>query len=482
MGSGGKGIILWRFHLFLFLFVKTRCLTASYIKHNQISALPPSLAPKHRYTFPQADKRITPFVGIMNGAQVSKCPPLLIAVPRSKVLPAPLDGASKTFQQTDGGESQSNQHQRSSLPMPAPSPPPQTIDSGNSSGRSYGGAKSNRDTAPTIGYRRKSSESAPLIGIGPESPTVISSPTGLLTISTGLSPTKGPRGGSLASAASDSPGPAGYPSSSYGQPPILAPAHAAARSSAGAFAPQGNIFGVYPNSQPLYMTRPAAAAVDTADYVRSSFTSASSAAAALPLGHIKTEDNQKSGGGCGEPVSQGASSGGGGASFGSLDSSSFFAITSQSPYLSADLADLTHPELETILLRQSPPTICDGSLVGDGGGFDDLPAVVGGLGGGIAGGCSETSDDSGGGRGHGGGVAGGAGVPPSDQLKTGTDISACGVSAVFYAPLLRGRWLRANHVGSSTCVRKYMYLNDDRAKKHVGTLCPTRGRGYTAVL
>ncbi len=204
------------------------------------------------------------------------------------------------------------------------------------------------------------------------------------------------------------------------------------------------------------MTRPAVAAADAADYGRSSFTSASSAAAGLQLGHIKTEDNQHGGGGYAGPVSQGASSGGGGgASFASLDSSSFFATTPQSsfPPAPSDLADLTHPELETILLRQSPPTTSDGRLVDDEGDFDNLPAVSGGLCNEKPGGRFETTGDSGGGRGHGGGVAGGAGVPSGDEPKIGTDIGASGVSWVYFSTLLRDRWLRAINVGSSTCVR-----------------------------
>lgn len=360
----------------------------------------------------------------MNGALVSQSPSLLTTVRRSQVLTAPLEGASRplAFQQAHGGGASQLSHQRSSLPMPAPSPPPQTIDNGNSIGRSYGAAGSSRDAAP-IGYR-KSPESAPLVGIGPEAPTFISSPTGLLPISTGLSPTKGSRGGSLASAgASDPPGPAGYyPPSSYSQPPSLAPVHAAP-SSVGSIAPQGNIYGVYPNLQPLYMTRPAATAAGVAEFGKPPFSSAPSAAAGLPQGHLKTEDNQQGGGGFGEPIAKGASSEGG-ASMASLDSSSFFAITPPSPLLSttSDLADLTHPELEKILLRQSPETTLDGGLV-DGSGFVDFP-VIGGSYGGMVGGCSESTDescsDSGGGRGRGGGAAGGGpGVHAGENRRNG---------------------------------------------------------------
>lgn len=352
-----------------------------------------------------------------------------------EVLPAPLEGASVSLRKNDDDttNSQPYQHQRSSLPIPAPSPPPQTISSGDNSGAGHLGAGRSQDT-PSTGYR-KSSESAPLIGIGPESPTFISSPTGLLTISTGLSPTKGPCRGSLASAASGSPGPVGYyPSSSYASASI----HAASPS-VGAFTPHIKTSGAYPGTQPLYMTTKPSTAVVAAGCGSQS----ASNTAEPPHGQVNTEDHHLHGGGggygCGDPATQETSCGG--ASFASIDSSSFFAITQPPPPSStSDPADLTHPELERMLLRGSPETApaiaggaqmpmitataqqqqqrrlhttvnpgslrdfdaFDGRLV-DGGGLDDFPAVVGGICGGYVGGgygsSDESSGDNAGGRG-----------------------------------------------------------------------------------
>lgn len=353
-----------------------------------------------------------------------------------EVLPAPLEGASVSLRKNDGGSNdQRCQQERSSLPIPAPSPPPQTISSGdsNSSGTSQLTAARSQDNTAS-GYQ-KGSESTPLIGVGPECPTFISSPTRLLTISTELSPTEGLCRGSLASAASGSPRPAGYSSSSYKRAHTLAPVHAASPS-VGAFTPHSNTFGVYPSTQPLYMTtRPAAALAAGAECG----SQLASNTAGLPQGQIRTEDHhlQRSEGGYGYggPASKETSCGG--ASFASLDSSSFFAITQPPP---SSAPDATHPELERMLLRGSPVTAppaaggaqmpmitaatqqqqtrhqttvtpgplrdfdtFDGRLV-DGGTLDDFPAVVGGLCGGYVGGCYDSSDessgDNAGGRGH----------------------------------------------------------------------------------
>lgn len=374
-----------------------------------------------------------------------------------EVLPAPLEGASVSLRKNDGSSnnSQRYQHERSSLPIPAPSPPPQTISSGDNSGTGHLNAERRQDAAST-GYNHKSSESAPLIGIGPESPTFISSPTGLLTISTGLSPTKGPCRGSLASAASGSPGSLGYASSTYNQSLASASMHAASPS-VGAFTPHSNNFG-YPGAQPLYMTAKPSAGVAAATARAAAAAGAgggsqpTSNTGGLPPGQIKTEDHhlQGSGGGYGYgyggPATKETSCGG--ASFASLDSSSFFAITQPPPQLSStsDPADLTHPELERMLLRGSPVTApatttdgaqmpmitataqqqhhrpqtttansgplrdfetFDGRLV-DGGGLDDFPAVVGGICGGYVGGCYDSSDESSGD--NAGGRRGGSGI------------------------------------------------------------------------
>lgn len=386
----------------------------------------------------------------MDSPQLSKTPPLLIALPRQsmELLPAPLEGASVTLRQNGGSSSQRYQHERSSLPIPAPSPPPQTISSGDNSSTSKLGAGSGHDAAQT-GYNKRSDESAPLVAMGPESPTFISSPTGLLPISTGLSPTKGPYRGFLASVASGSPSTACYYApTGCNQQQTLTPMHAAP-SSVGAFTPHSSTSGVYP--QPLYMTtRHPVADAAAATAAAGSVTAAAgcgiqpaSRTAGLPQEQIKTEDCPLQGGGgprgSGGPATKETSCGG--ASLASLDSSSFFAITPAQLSSTSDLADLTHPELERMLLRGSPVTTAatgggqmpmvaaaaqrhrhqttadpdslrdfdafDVRLV-DGGGLEEFPAVVGGLCGGCAGGRCDSSDDSSGDNaaGGGGGVGG----------------------------------------------------------------------------
>ena len=343
------------------------------------------------------------------------------------VLHAPLEGASVSLRKSDGGtNSQRYHHERSSLPIPAPSPPPQTICNGDNSGTSHLGAGRSQDT-PSTGYR-KSSESAPLIGIGPESPTVISSPTGILTISTGLSPTKAPCRGSLAPAASGLPGPVGYyPSSSYNQPSF----HTASPS-VSAFTPNNTASGAgaYTGTQPLYMTKRPSTAVASAGCGGSQ---PASNTAGLPQGQSHTEDGH----GYGGPATKDTSCGG--ASLASLDSSSFFAITQQ-PLSSTSTSDPA--DLERMLLRRSPetaPTTSGGAQMPmitataqqqqhhrfqttvnpgplrdfdafdvrlvDGGGLDDFPAVVGGICGGYVGGPYDSSGESSGG--NAGGNAGG---------------------------------------------------------------------------
>ena len=262
---------------------------------------------------------------------VRKTPPLLIALPKQPmdVSPAPLEGASKTFQQTDGylfsyednsynnynttmmtGSSSSSSHQHaqevSPSPLPIPSvPQPQTITTTSSSsnnnsnsehaaaaasgGGGSGGcfrssnnsgeyaatttplmmsSTGNNLSSPTTTRFRKRAEDRPstLIGIGPESPTIITSPTGLLTISTGLSPA---RHACLVSCPSVSPGPGYYPlSTMYGQPPqLMAPMHAGlttvpSAAASGIFAPpsshttNSSIFGYQeqPSKNPVSST------------------------------------------------------------------------------------------------------------------------------------------------------------------------------------------------------------------------------------
>lgn len=399
----------------------------------------------------------------MDGARASKTPPLLIAVPRqsAEVLPAPLEGASKTLQQIgsgfcgDGGSSRQNPLERSPLPISALSPLPQPIDSSIGNSKSCRGGGRSQETVST-GCRRSSERPSSLIGIGPESPTFISSPTGLLTISTGLSPTKGPRE-SLASAASGSPGPVGYyPSSDFSQPPLMGPTHAASGDIS--FQPHSNIFRPYPPENPLYMTiRPAAGVAAPYGYGSHPIASTPDTTTGLPQWQIKTEDRVDGVGGCyeyGEAGSKGADSGG--VSLASLDSSSFFAITPP-PRLATttgNQADLSHHELENMLLRRSPVPAdggscdaqsgeqqrqefagvanfgfarkidtCGGRLI-DGRGCGGLPAVVGSVRGGLGGAYHGSSDDSssvGGARGSGGdGDVGGVGV----NLGPGGDDSA----------------------------------------------------------
>lgn len=377
----------------------------------------------------------------MDGTRVSKTPPLLIAVPKQpmeEVLPAPLEGASKTLQLVSDGDgnnnSQQHPHERSPTPIPAPFLPPQTISNGAStSGTCLDGAGSRHDAVSRDFSDRKSSERpSSLIGIGPDSPTFISSPTGILTISTGLSPTKGPCKGSLASATSGSPGPVGYyPTSSYGQPSqIMAPMHAGGGSgvfsSAAVFEPHNNIFGPSPPERPLYMTtRPAEVESTVVEHGSQPDGSAPSTAAGLQQGEIriiggKGQAFEHNGG----PATTGTT--GGGTSFASLDSSSFFAMAPSTPLSSesSDLANLSQSELANKTLRRSPTSAtaagsakrlmvplvaqqqrqatdntdgsgalggfdktCNGRLV-DGRGSSRFPAVVGGLGGGLTGGGS----------------------------------------------------------------------------------------------
>ncbi|CAM9743682.1 unnamed protein product, partial [Hapterophycus canaliculatus] len=393
----------------------------------------------------------------MDEIRISKTPPLLIAVPRqsAELLPAPLEGASKTLQQLgsafcgDGANSQQNPLERSLLPISAPSPLPQTIDSETGSSKGCFGDVFTQESAST-GCRRSSERPSSLIGIGPESPTFISSPTGLLTISTGLSPSKDPRE-SLPSATSGSPGPVGYyPSSTFSQPTYMASTHAARGEIS--FQPHSNIFRPYPPENPLYMTiRPAAGAAAPYGYGSHPIASAPDTTTGLPQAQIKTEDRLD---------------GGAGVSLASLDSSSFFAITP--PLLpsmtTGDQAHQSHPELERILLCRSPITAgggsqsveqqrqestcvtnpglvrkvdtCGGRLI-DGRGCGDFPAVVGSIRGGFGGGYFGSSDDSssgGGARGSGGdgdvGVVGGnLGQGGGDSSEEGGDADGDGVGS-----------------------------------------------------
>ncbi|CAM9158510.1 unnamed protein product [Ectocarpus sp. 12 AP-2014] len=371
----------------------------------------------------------------MDGTRVLKTPPLLIAVPKQpmeEVFPAPLEGASKTLQLVsdgDGNNGQQHPHERSPMPVSAPFPPPQTITNGAStSGSCLDGAGSRHDAVSTDFSDGKSSERpSSLIGIGPDSPTFVSSPTGILTISTGLSPTKGPCKDSLASAASGSPGPVGYcPTSSYDQPPqIMAPMHAGAGSGVfsppAVFEPHNNIFGPSPPERPLYVTtRPAEVESTVVEHRSQPEGSAPSTAAGLQQGEIMIKDSLQ-GKGQATPLA-------------SLDSSSFFAMAPSTPlssgYLS-DLADLSQSELANKMLRRSltsataaggakklmVPIVahqqrqatdntdgygalggfdktCNGRLV-DGRGSSRFPAIVGCLGGGLAGdGSYGTIDGS----------------------------------------------------------------------------------------
>ena len=256
---------------------------------------------------------------------VDKTPPLLIALPKQSMdvfpPPAPLEGASKTLQQhhADGGyfsyddsnttmmamvtgSDSSNSHHHGHLqhphqeisPLPVPAPaPPQTIASNSehpmsdyienseytaADGVAAGAASMYSSISSSTSYRKtRADPPSTLIGIGPESPTIISSPTGLLTISTGLSPARDAR--RQGSCASGSPGPSSYPLSMYGQPPLMvAPMHTGGTAAtatatvpsngASIFAPpsSGSIFGHQEEQQPSkspapHSSRVAAAAV-----------------------------------------------------------------------------------------------------------------------------------------------------------------------------------------------------------------------------
>ncbi|CAM9700111.1 unnamed protein product [Ectocarpus sp. 4 AP-2014] len=368
----------------------------------------------------------------MDGTQVFETPPLLIAVPKQpmeEVFPAPLEGASKTLQLVsdgDGNNGQQHPHERSSMPVPAPFPPPQTITNGASTrGSCLDGAGSRHDAVSTdSGDRKSSGRPSSLIGIGPDSPTFVSSPTGILTISTGLSPTKGPCKDSLASATSGSPGPVGYyPTSSYGQPSqIMAPMHAGAGSGVfsppAVFEPHNNIFGPSPPERPLYMTtRPAEVESTVVEHRSQPDGSAPSTAAGLQQGEIRIKEEIR--------IKDSLQGKGHSTSLASLDSSSLFAMAPSTPLSSgssSDFADLNQSELTNKMLRRSltsataaggakklkVPLVahqqrqatdntdgygapggfdktCNGRLV-DGRGCSRFPAVVGYLGGGLAGG------------------------------------------------------------------------------------------------
>lgn len=364
-----------------------------------------------------------------------------------EVSPAPLEGASKTLELVSDGDannnSQQHPHERSPMPIPAPFLPPQTISNGAStSGSCLDGAGSRHGAVSTDFSDRKSSERpSSLIGIGPDSPTFISSPTGILTISTGLSPTKGPCMDSLASATSVSPGPVGYyPTSSFGQPSkIMAPMHAGADSgvfsSAVVFEPHNNIFGPSQTERPLYMTtRPAEVESTAVEQTSQPDGSAPSTAAGLQQGEIRMKDSLQGKGQAFEHSGGPATTGtiGGGTSLASLDSSSFFAMAPSTPLSSessSDLGDLSQSELANKMLRRSPTSAtaaggakklmvplvaqqqrqatdntdgsdalggfdktCNGRLI-DGRGSSRFPAVVEGVGGGLAGGGSYGTSD-----------------------------------------------------------------------------------------
>lgn len=202
----------------------------------------------------------------MDTRPAARTPPLLIALPKQSLehSPAPLEGASKILQQNGGLLRDSAEpHERSPLPVlelsPPPPLPPQII---RNNGDYHGNAENieSGDEAPSLdissSYRNNVEPPSSLIGIDPESPTIVSSPTGFLTLSTGLSPTKDP---SRESCVSTSPGPSFYPPSTYNHTPfVMAPMHAGSTPSSATvgtprFSPFSQSTFEYP-TQPFFAT------------------------------------------------------------------------------------------------------------------------------------------------------------------------------------------------------------------------------------
>ena len=162
---------------------------------------------------------------------VDKTPPRLIAVPRQQdEFLAPLEGATRALLSMDEFAPECECHRVRSMQqgMASQSPPPQHSSSTTTSvgNTAFTGWLAD-DKAPSRSPRYVKIDPAPsaLIGIGPESPTLISSPTGVLAISTGLSPTKNPRRESF-DCSSPSPSSCPSPTFKFSPPPVIPPRQA----------------------------------------------------------------------------------------------------------------------------------------------------------------------------------------------------------------------------------------------------------------
>lgn len=165
----------------------------------------------------------------------SNIPPLLIAVTgQHDVISTPAQRSSKTLQHLRDEDileySCHQQHREGSLQPEAspilPHTSNRTIHGASVKSSTHAGCSRGDDAESRI-MRHSKTDPPPanLIGIGPESPTLISSPTGVLAISTGLSPVKNPRS---EFSESSSPSPSSYLSPTFKcyTPPTIAPMHA----------------------------------------------------------------------------------------------------------------------------------------------------------------------------------------------------------------------------------------------------------------
>lgn len=171
----------------------------------------------------------------MDANLASNIPPLLIAVPsQHDVYPTPVQRSSRNLQCWRDEDileySYYQQHRGGSLRSEAPPVLPHTSDrtsqcAGVKSSAHDDFFEGDDPASRTVRHSKTDSPPANLIGIGPESPTLISSPNGVLVISTGLSPIKNPRS---EFSENSSPSPSGYlsPTLNYYTSPKMAPMHA----------------------------------------------------------------------------------------------------------------------------------------------------------------------------------------------------------------------------------------------------------------